>query len=85
MAISDKARTSLLQRYLMWRQPEGDVGQNRSLNKKMCRITGTQIGADDHNGQTGRAQAGRAQKWGFLFPVKLKEFSHFARYVPRSR
>ena len=67
-------------------QPKGDVGQNCSLHMKTCRITGTQIVADDHDGQKGKAQAGIAREWGFLLPVKLTEFTHdFAKCASRSR
>lgn len=60
--------------------------QNCSLHMKTWRITGTQIAADNHDGQKGKAQAGTAREWGFLFPVKLKEFTRdFAKGVPRSR
>lgn len=86
MGIPDKAWTSLCWRHLTWRQREGGVGQNCSLHMKTYRITGTQIVADDHDGQKGKAQAGAAREWGFLFPVKLKEFVHdFAKCVSRSR
>lgn len=72
-AVLDKVWTFLLHRHQMWRQPKGVVGQKCSLHMKICK-TETQILAANQDGQKGKAQAG-TQEWGFLFPVKPKEFT----------